>query len=99
MAKGTERDRDFMMSVYENLYTAMRDSLGGNGEPYTYEELLENIPPFEGTDEKEVRLKLERKFRRAYEGYNKKDAKNVKLKAQNAKLKKENKELKEKQEA
>ena len=97
MAEGVEHDHGFQLSVYRYLFTGIRDALQKTGEPYTYEELLENLPPFEGTDEKEARLKLERKFRRAYEGYNKRQEKNAKLKTQNVKLKRENKELKEKQ--
>ena len=36
----------------------------------TYEELMINLPPFIGTSKKEAGLKIERKLRRSYEGYN-----------------------------
>ena len=71
MEEGVNQDEDFLMSVYRTLFNGIKNVMEKEGEAYTYEELMENMPLFEGTSEKEKQLKLERKFRRAYENYNK----------------------------
>ena len=71
--KGVQHDKEYLMSVYRNIYYGLRDSFNIDDtgkEPFGYEELLENLPPFTGTPEKEKRIKLERKFRRTYKTYN-----------------------------
>lgn len=70
MKEGVKHDRDFQLSVYEYLFHGIKNILGRDGKCYTYEELLEALPPFNGTSKKEAGLKIERKLRRSYEGYN-----------------------------
>ena len=81
MAEGVNHDREFQMTVYETLFEGIRDILGKTDKKvYSYEELIKNIPPFKGTSENEAGLKLERKMRRAYDGFNQRGAKIERLK-------------------
>lgn len=84
LEEGIEKDQDYLVSVYRYLYTGIRKALGLDGEgkpPYTYEELIDNLPAFEGTSEKEKINKLRRKFRRIYQLLNKR-FENVKTKTE-----------------
>ncbi len=87
--EGVEKDRDYLMSVYNTLFYGIRGivcmSEAGADEagikdlkPYEYKELLENIPPYKGTTPEEYDEKLQRKFRRAYGKYNELFEKNQK---------------------
>ena len=70
--EGVLHDTDYMMSVYRNIYYGLRDSfnIDDSGRiPYNYDELMENLPAFSGTPEKEKKAKLQRKFRRTYLAY------------------------------
>ena len=70
MKDGVKHDRTFQMTVYEYLFGGIKNVLGREAVCYTYDELIKNLPPFAGTSKKEAGLKLERKLRRSYEGYN-----------------------------
>lgn len=70
MEEGVEQNREFRMSVYESLFRGIGEILGVEKTPYTYEELLENLPKFMGTSPQERRNKTQRKFRRIYEKFN-----------------------------
>ena len=73
MEEGVAHDKEYLISVYQTLFDAMKGILkpeGDQTESYTYEELLENLVPFEGTSEVEKQEKLKRKFRRIYKKYN-----------------------------
>jgi len=73
MAQGVEKDKEYLMTVYEYLFRGIQRSLeleSEGAECYDYETLNGNIPSFAGTSEKEQGLKLKRKFRRAYETLN-----------------------------
>ena len=84
MEQGVEKSENYLTSVYETLFEAVKgivypeDSDGTM--PYSYAELLENIPVYAGTTEKEKEEKLKRKFRRAYNVYNNCCKKNEKYK-------------------
>lgn len=70
MAEGVQKDSEYLVSVYQTLFTGIRDALRLEGteeiQPYTCDELMEALSPFKGTSEKEKQQKLSRKFRRAY---------------------------------
>lgn len=73
MEGGVQHDKDYLMSVYRNIYCGLRDSLcidDSGRTVYTYDELIANMPQYKGTTEKEKQLKLKRKFRRIYRTYN-----------------------------
>ena len=69
---GVHLDSDYQMTVYETLFNGIKNSLfpESTEEPYTYEQLTQNIEPYAGTSEAELDNKLRRKFRRAYKEYN-----------------------------
>ena len=69
---GVEKDSEYLMTVYDSLFDGFKRVFCPNSDaaPYTYEELGEKMYRFQGTTEKEQLIKLERKFRRAYEKYN-----------------------------
>lgn len=72
MKQGVEKDEEYLMSVYRTLFHGVYHALKVKNDvmPYTYTELLENLPVFEGTSKKEEQEKLRRKFRRIYDSYN-----------------------------
>lgn len=73
LEQGVKQDVAFMDSVYETLFSGMREILCPEQEaltPYTGDELRRQIKVFEGTSAKEKEHKLRRKFRRAYGKYN-----------------------------
>lgn len=73
MDQGVHKDMGYLMSVYNTLFHGIRKVVEVNGDPmvWDYETLIENLPVFKGTSEVEKMVKLERKFRRTYESYNK----------------------------
>lgn len=70
--EGVNYDRDYCMSVYENIYLGLSETLGIRpaGSMYTFDELTQELPAYPGTDEKEKKAKIRRKFRRVYQNYN-----------------------------
>lgn len=91
ISEGVKKDKDYLVSVYQHLFTGIKNVLRPEDtlcQPYTYDELIENLPYYKGTSKKELDLKLNRKFRRTYEKYNNLFDKNI----QNQKLIKELKE-------
>lgn len=98
ISSGVKKNESFLLSVYTTLFNSLKDILcPGSDElvPYTYSELLRNIPPYKGTSDKEKAEKLRRKFRRAYKTYNGLFDKNRAGAEQIKQLKEENKQLKE----
>jgi len=103
MQEGVNKDQEYLMSVYTTLFNGIKNILFSDDtdiSPYSYEELLDNLPPFEGTSEKEAKEKLKRKFRRVYLKFNEVSLKNAEnnikiadLKKQIEKLTEENKKL------
>lgn len=70
MEQGIQKDHSYLMSVYQSLFSGIRNVLFPEKqelEPYTYEQLIEAIPTYEGTSEDEEYKKLTRKFRRVYD--------------------------------
>lgn len=68
-----EKDEGYITSVYNYLFDAMKKILvseDSDVEPYSYKELMEQMPVFGGTSEEEMEEKLKRKFRRTYGKYN-----------------------------
>lgn len=73
MDQGLKKDKEFLISVYNSLFYGIKAVLCPEERskgPYTYEKLVENIPTYKGTSEKEKEKKLKRKFRRIYRQYN-----------------------------
>ena len=99
MDEGIKKDRDFLMSVYVSLFHGIKEVACRDGcdiEPYSYDELLNNISAYSGTTEKEQKEKLKRKFRRTYKVCNDRLDKNNEYKELIKELKEENRELREK---
>lgn len=100
MQEGVCKEEDFLVSVYHTLFDGIKNTLFADSEaqPYNYQEILENLPPYKGTSSKEREAKLRRKFRRAYRIYNERFDKNIRLQEKNRKLREENTQLREKAE-
>ena len=82
MKKGVKKDKDYLYTVYRSLFDGLKRIILGEDdttEPYTYEQLMDKIPAFMGTPDKEKELKLKRKFRRTYNTCNDRLDKNEKL--------------------
>lgn len=92
---GVNKDPEFLMSVYNTLFYGIRDALelSDQTEPYDYEELLLQLPPYAGTSVKEQQEKLQRKFRRAYGAYNSRVDTIKSLKKKITKLEADNQQL------
>lgn len=96
--EGVKKDNDYLWTVYNTIFNGLKNIINPEEhvKAYNYEELLENIPGYEGTTEKEFDIKLKRKFRRTYEKYNSLFEKNIEYQNTIKKLKKEIENLKEK---
>lgn len=93
MTEGIVKDEEYLMSVYNSLFYGIRNILcpeKSEVQPYSYEQLIAAIPPYQGTSEKEKQEKLQRKFRRTYELCNKRLEENQRLKEQIVELKEKN---------
>ena len=67
------KDKQYLMSVYAYLADAL-SGITHNNRRYaseSYSELCKRIPPYEGTTQEQLQMKLRDKFRRAYRAYNK----------------------------
>ena len=73
MKEGVVKDEDFLKSVYDTLFTGIRDVLAPDhtATPYEYAELWEGMPRQLATGPKGYRDKVNRKLRRTYENYQK----------------------------
>lgn len=73
MAEGVDRDKDYLMTVYNSLFNGIKASfnIASDIKPYDFETLSQEMAQFEGTSADEKRKKVVRKFRRTYENYNK----------------------------
>ena len=73
MKDGIVKDEEFLKSVYNTLFTGIRDVLapGNPATPYEFSELREGMPRQLATGPKGYRDKVNRKLRRTYENYQK----------------------------
>lgn len=73
MEQGVEKKEEYMMSVYRSLFYALKEQVCPESvaEPYTYEQVLQELPVYPGTTPEEQEEKDRRKYRRIYENYNK----------------------------
>ena len=73
MHDGVEKDREFLKSVYDTLFTGIRGVLApdSTATPYTLDQLWEGMPRQLATGPKGYREKVNRKLRRTYENYQK----------------------------
>lgn len=78
--QGINRNTDYMMTVYQSLFTGLQQCLEEsdvicknleNRESYGYQELEKKLPAYPKTSEKQEQEKLRRKFRRVYHTCNK----------------------------
>lgn len=71
MEEGVSKDEPFLMSVYETLFTGLRDIIapGCERKSLTYAELRHELPGYRGTSPKQYREKVNRKLRRIYDNY------------------------------
>ncbi len=99
--EGIQKDKDYLCTVYQALFYSIQRIVFGDEssiQPYTYEEILKNMPVYTGTNEAAKEEKLERKFRRTYNMYNTRFDKNMEYQETIKKLKKEIEVLKKNQE-
>ena len=73
MKDGVVKDEEFLKSVYDTLFTGIRDVLapGNPATAYEFSELWEGMPRQLATGPKGYREKVNRKLRRTYENYQK----------------------------
>lgn len=82
--EGVKKDKDYLMSVYRAMFCGIKGIVCAeedgieNRNPYSYEELMEKIPLYQGTTQKEYEKKEQRKLRRIYGKYNELFEKNLK---------------------
>lgn len=71
MEQGVHKDQDFLMSVYNSLFDGIKEIVdpGSPIAAYSYAQLAENLPKYEGTTLERYREKLNKKLRRTYESY------------------------------
>ena len=74
MSEGVTKDEDYLISVYANLYEGIGSLITNVSEPqvanmYSYQDVVNKLPRYSGTSDKERKTKLERKFRRAYDNF------------------------------
>ena len=72
VSEGVTKDPDYMMTVYTSLFEGIRKALfpeNSEVKPYTYDQVIEYLPPYEGTTKGQYNEKLRRKFRRTYKTY------------------------------
>ena len=95
--EGVPKDKDYLCTVYNALFYSIQRIIFGEEsdiKPYTYDEILKNMPVYAGTTPAEREEKLERKFRRTYNMYNVRFERNMEYQQTIKKLKREIKELK-----
>lgn len=71
MADGIKKDKESLKSVYDTLFTGIRSvvSPDSSATPYTFDELWDSMPRQAATGPRAYREKVNRKFRRTYENY------------------------------
>ena len=73
MKEGIQKDETYLMSIYQSLFTVMKEQIkkNSNASPYPYRKLVSKMVCFKGTSRGEKEEKIKRKFRRVYAKYNK----------------------------
>lgn len=73
MAGGINKDKDFLKSVYDTLFSGIGSVLAPDSAavPYAFEELWEGLPRQVAIGPKGYRERVNRKLRRTYENYQK----------------------------
>lgn len=73
MAEGVTKNGPFLMSVYETLFSGLKEILAPDGrqKPFTYADLRSKLPRYAGTTAALYQEKTKRKQRRIYESYQK----------------------------
>ncbi|MEE0706775.1 MAG: polysaccharide pyruvyl transferase family protein [Adlercreutzia sp.] len=92
MREGVHHDDAYLASVYDALFSALQkvfvNDSSASMAPFSFSELWEAIPPFQGTSDAEKEEKIKRKFRRTYKKYNSVSETNRQLKKEIKALKK-----------
>lgn len=97
--QGVDYNRDYLASVYNALFDVLQKVFypeGSEHDSYSFDEVVERLPRFEGTSTHEQQEKLKRKFRRTYGKYNDISEKLRLQKQENKQLKEQIKELERK---
>lgn len=97
ITEGIQKDEEFLTSVYRSLFFGVRNALHltkSPDSPYSYGELFEKLPPYNIVPAKEEEERLQRKFRRTYQMYNKRFDKIMYLQERVQLLESENAKLK-----
>lgn len=73
MEEGVSKDEEFLASVYDTLFSALKAIVAPESDvqPYTFAQLQTKLPPYPGTTAKQYRAKYNTKLRRTYENYQK----------------------------
>ena len=73
MAEGVHKDKAFLWTVYETLFSGLKGILAPTTDraPFTLEQLRTELPPYPGTSQAQYREKVQSKFRRTYEAFQK----------------------------
>lgn len=73
MKEGIQKDETYLMSIYQSLFTVMKEQIkkNSNASPYPYRKMVSKMVCFKGTSRGEKEEKIKRKFRRVYAKYNK----------------------------
>jgi polysaccharide pyruvyl transferase WcaK-like protein len=98
ISEGIEKDEDYLISVYTYLFNSIRKIVYSEENeimPYTYQELLEEIPAYQGTSNSARDEKIKRKFRRTYNTYNTRFDKAIETQRTIDDLKNQNRQLKD----
>ena len=97
MAEGIQKDKDYLISVYQTLFTGIHDVFcpeDRDMKAYSYDELVEVLRSYKGTSQAEAERKLTRKFRRVYDLCNRRLDQNTELKKKVVELEEEIRQLK-----
>lgn len=82
LSEGVVHNESFITSVYTTLFSTLKEVLNKNDTtaPYSFSKIIDALPLYPGTSEKEAEEKLQRKTRRCYNNYNNRDFELKKLK-------------------
>lgn len=81
MAEGVSQDPEFVCSIYNSLFTVMKQQFCPDNDAvaYDYEKLMQELPAYAGTTPEESHTKLVQQSRRCYKNFNKLEQKHKNL--------------------
>lgn len=71
MQEGVTKDEQYLHSVYRTLFEGVKAVVSpeSSARPYTYAEVLDALPRYAGTTQRDYKAKVQRKLRRSYDFY------------------------------